>query len=49
MEFKKMVTIERRSQDGGRIGQGDLFLPYKFIKRTIERRANVTKQLLIAS
>ena len=38
-----------RSQDGRGIGQGDHFLPYKFIKRTIERRANFTKQLLITS
>ena len=27
----------RRSQDGGGIGQGDHFLSYKFIERTIER------------
>ena len=38
-----------RSQDGGGIGWGDHFLPYKFIERTIERWANFTKQLLIAS
>ena len=37
------------SQDGGGIEWGDHFLPYKFIERTIERRANFTKQLLIAS
>ena len=37
-----------RSQDGGGLGRGDHFLSYKFIKRTIERRANFTKQLLIA-
>ena len=36
-----------RSQDGGGIGRGDHFLPYKFIKRITERRANFTKQLLI--
>ena len=41
--------IRRRSQDGGGIGRGDHFLPNKFIKRIIERRANFTKQLLIAS
>ena len=39
----------RRSQDGGGIGQGDHFLSYKFIGRTIQHRANFTKQLLIAS
>ena len=38
-----------RSQDGRGIGQRDHFLPYKFIERTSERRANFTKQLLIAS
>ena len=38
-----------RSQDGGGIGPGDHFLPYKFIERTTERKANFTKQLLIAS
>ena len=37
-----------RSQDGRGIGRGDHFLPYKFIER-IERWANFTKQLLIAS
>ena len=39
----------RWSQDGGGIERGDHFLPYKFIERTTERRANFTKQLLIAS
>ena len=38
-----------RSQDVGGIGQGDHFLPYEFIERTIQSRANFTKQLLIAS
>ena len=38
-----------RSQDGRGIGQGDHFLPYKFTKRTIQRRANFTKHLLITS
>ncbi|CAM9755523.1 unnamed protein product [Rangifer tarandus platyrhynchus] len=38
-----------RSQDGRGIGRGDHFLPYKFIERTIECRANSRKQLLIAS
>ena len=41
--------MRERSQDGGGIGRGDHFLPYKFIKRTTEHRANFTKQLLIAS
>ena len=36
-------------EDGGGIGWGDHFLSYKFIKRITERRANFTKQLLIAS
>ena len=40
---------EERSQDGRGIGQGDHFLPYKFIERTIECRANFTKQFLITS
>ena len=31
------TKIRRRSQDGGGIGQGDHFLAYKFIERTIER------------
>ena len=39
----------RRSQAGWGLGRGDHFLPYKFIERTIERWANFTKQLLIAS
>ena len=39
----------RRSKDGGGTGRGDHFLPYKFIKRTIELRANFTKQLLIVA
>ena len=38
-----------RSQDGRGIGQGDHFLSYKFIERTIERWTTSTKQLLIAS
>ena len=45
----RKLWYRRRSQDGGKIGWGDHFLPYKFIKRTIERWANFTKQLLIAS
>ena len=38
-----------RSQDGGGLGWGDHFLPYKFIERTFERSANFTKQLMIAN
>ena len=38
-----------RSQDGRGVGRGDHLLSYRFIKRTIEHRANFTKQLLIAS
>ena len=38
-----------RSQGGRGIGRRDHFLPYEFIKRTIQCRANFTKQLLIAS
>ena len=38
-----------RSQDGGGVGQGEHFLPHKFIKRAFKRRANSTKQLLNAS
>ena len=37
-----------QSQDGGGIGQGDHFLPHRFIKRTFERWVNSTKQLLNA-
>ena len=37
-----------RSQDGGGVGQGEHFLPHKFIKRVFKRRVNSTKQLLNA-
>ena len=47
--FKKIRGRVGRSHDGRGIGWGDHFLPYKFIERTIERRANFTKQLLITS
>ena len=33
-------------KDGGGIGREDHFLPHKFLKRTFQRRANSTKQLL---
>ena len=35
-------------EDGGGIGWGDHFLPYKFIKRTFKHWVNSTKQLLNA-
>ena len=38
-----------KSQDGGGIGQGDHFLSYKFIERTIERWTKFTKQLISSS
>ena len=41
--------VSNWGEDGGGIGWGDHFLPYKFIERTVERWANSTKQLLIAS
>ena len=37
---------QRGGKDGGGIGQQDHFLPHKFLKRTFQRRANSTKQLL---
>ena len=47
--FTPLKNTERgRSQDGGGLGRGDHFLPYKFIERTTEHWANFTKQLLIA-
>ena len=49
MILVKDIQIGGRSQDGGGIGWGDHFLSYKFMERTIERWANFTKQLLIAS
>ena len=41
--------IRGRTEDGWGIGQGDHFLPHKFIKITFERWVNSTKQLLNAS
>ena len=35
-------------KDGGGIGREDHVLPHKFLKRTFQRRANSTKQLLNA-
>ena len=35
-----------RGKDGGGIGRENHFLPHKFLKRTFQRRANSTKQLL---
>ena len=37
---------QRGGKDGGGIGRQDHFLPHKFLKRTFQRRANFTKQLL---
>ena len=33
-------------KEGGGIGREDHFLPHEFLKRTFQRRANFTKQLL---
>ena len=49
LEFPLEVSPGGRSQDGRGIGRGGHFLSNKFMERTIERRANFTKQLLIAS
>ena len=50
-ERKKKKEIERNEdrgggKDGGGIGREDHFLPHEFLKRTFQRRANFTKQLL---
>ena len=53
-EFSKLTAYKMNTQkslaeggkDGGGIGREDHFLPYKFLKRTFQRRANSTKQLL---
>ena len=37
-----------RSQDGGGVGWGEHFLPYKFVKRAFKSQVNSTKQLLNA-
>ena len=45
----KMGTLKlarRGGKDGGGIGREDHVLPHKFLKRTFQRRANSTKQLL---
>ena len=47
--LKQLRKDGGESQDGRGIGQGDHFLPYKFIERTFERWANFTKKLLTAS
>ena len=44
--FKK-VNIDSQ-EDGGGVGQGEHFLPHKFIKRAFKRQVNSTKQLLNA-
>ena len=40
------ITTEESGKDGRGIGWEDHFLPHKFLKRTFQRRANSTKQLL---
>ena len=40
------ASVQGRGKDGGGIGRQDHFLPHKFLKRTFQRRANFTKQLL---
>ena len=35
--FTKSGLLIMKAEDGGEIGQGDHFLPHKFIKRTFER------------
>ena len=47
--WKKIIKKLGVGHNGGGIGQGDHFLPHKFIKRTFERWVNPTKQLLNAS
>ena len=42
----KMIKNEEGGKDGRGIGREDHFLPHKFLKRTFQRRANSTKQLL---
>ena len=39
-------NIQEGGKDGGGIGREDHVLPHKFLKRTFQRRANSTKQLL---
>ena len=46
--FLVLKVQNSNTQDGRGIGQGDHFIPYKFIKRTFKRRVNSTKQLLNA-
>jgi len=47
MGYQK-VRSKGRSQGGGGVGQGEHFLPHKFIKRAFKHRVNSTKQLLNA-
>ncbi|XP_055415440.1 uncharacterized protein LOC129636178 isoform X4 [Bubalus kerabau] len=47
-EFQSKRNNLGRSHDGGGVGQGEHFLPHKFIKRVFKRRVNSTKQLLNA-
>ena len=45
-ELGSLNAMGGRGKDGGGIGREDHFLPHKFLKRTFQRRANSTKQLL---
>ena len=44
--FRQEDRMVKGGKDGGGIGREDHFLPHKFLKRTFQRRANSTKQLL---
>ena len=48
LPIKTVVQGDIR-EDGRGIGQGDHFLPHKFIKKTFKRLVNSTEQLLNAS
>ena len=48
MKTMKNMHKGGRSQDGGGVGWGEHFLPYKFIKRAFKSLVNFTKQLLNA-
>ena len=45
-KIKSLMVSIGKFQDGGGIGQGDHFLPHKFIKRSFECWATSTKQFL---
>ena len=46
--WSEKIIAGGRSQDGRGVGQGEHFLPHKFIKRAFKRWVNSTKQLLNA-